>query len=319
MAGGDVADQLAALLADIGHRQVGPHVAQGVEQADAQRVEQHPLDRDLRARGDQGGDQREGRGRRVARDADPRPGQPLARRQHDAPLRAGLGHQDLGAEAAQHALGVVAGRLGLDHLDAALGAQPGQQHSRLHLGRRLRQAIGDAGQSAALQGQRQPTARAAGPGRAHFAERLQHPVHRPPAQGGVAREGGGHLETGGRAHDQANPGARVAAVDDVRRLRETAPALYVPVAVAQPLDLRPEGAHGRGAAAHVLAFEQALDLGFALRERPQDEGAVRYGFVPWRADGPLQRTGARGGHLSRRHWMETSLRGLAVSVRGIGF
>jgi hypothetical protein len=68
------------------------------------------------------------------------PGQLLALGQTDVANRRRVLDENLGPEGAQHALGVVAGGFGLDHLDAALGVQAGQQHGRLHLGRGHRAA-----------------------------------------------------------------------------------------------------------------------------------------------------------------------------------
>ncbi len=69
------------------------------------------------------------------------------------PEESGLLGRDLqmGAERGQHALGVVAGGSGLDHLDPAFGVQPGQQQGRLHLGRGHRQAVGDAPEVTAME------------------------------------------------------------------------------------------------------------------------------------------------------------------------
>jgi hypothetical protein len=314
--GGDVGDGLAALVAQIGHREVRTHLAQGVQEADAQGVQQHALDRHLRAWGDQRGHQRKGRRGGIARHADPRRRQLLAAGQHDAPPCALLAHLDLGAEGAEHPLGVVAGRLGLEHLRAAGGVQAGQQHRRLHLRRGFRQAVGDAPQVPAPQRQRQSPAVAADPARAHFAQRLQHPVHRASAQGIVAGEGGRDGESGGCAHDQPHARAGIAAIHHIGRLRKAAPALDPPAPLSEALDARAEGRHGGRRAFDVLALQQALDLGHAMGQRAQDQGAMRNGFVPRGAQNALQRAGAPGGHHRRRHWMETRLRGACSFRRG---
>ena len=79
-------------------------------------------------------------------------------------------------------------------------------------------------ESPPCEGQRQPAALAAEPARAHRRQRLEHPAHRPPAQGGVAGEGGGERIAGRGADDQPHAGAGVAAVDDVGGLGEAARA-----------------------------------------------------------------------------------------------
>jgi hypothetical protein len=185
----------------------------------------------------------------------------------------------LGPEGAQHALGVVAGGFGLDHLDAALGVQAGQQHGRLHLGRGHRQLVGQAAQVAALQGQGQAALVAAQPGGAHAGQRIQHPAHRPAAQGIVAGEGGAQREARRRAHDQPHAGAGVAAVDHVRRLDEAALALDPPAADAFLLDPRAERCAWPGRWPDVGALQQALDRRGPGGQGAQDHRAVRNRLV----------------------------------------
>ena len=217
---------LAALLALVGDGQVRAHLAQGLEQAGAQRIEQHALDRHLRARGDQRRDQREGGRRRIARHADRarRSGVwPPARRMWRPSAR--VLDLDLGAEG--RSMRSVWSRVGSGSITSVtpVGVQPGQQHRRLHLRRGLGQAVGDGRQAAALQasaagGRRRGTSQVA----PICAQRPQDPHHRPPAQGGVAGEGGGERKARRRAHDQPHAGAGVAAVDHVGRLGEAAVA-----------------------------------------------------------------------------------------------
>ncbi len=169
---------------------------------------------------------------------------------------------------------MVASGFRLDHLGAGAGLQARQQHRRLHLGRGLGQPIGEIGEVAALQGQRQPALGATRPGRAHLAERPQHPAHRPAAQGFIAREGRREVEAGHRAHDQAHAGAGVAAVDHVGRFRKSAASFDPPTALAQAFDARAEAAHGLGGAKHIVPFKKPFDLRDALRQCAQDQGAV---------------------------------------------
>ncbi len=95
-----------------------------------------------------------------------------------------------GAEMAEHAFGVVARRLLLDHRGLARRRQPGEQHGGLELRRRDRRLVDDRDRVArALQPQRQASAiggiERAG---AHALERIEHAAHRPRAQRGVAVE-----------------------------------------------------------------------------------------------------------------------------------
>ena len=66
-------------------------------------------------------------------------------------------------------------------------------------------------------------------------------------------------------------------------------------------DVGAERAHGGGGAQHVLAFEQAVDVGFADRDarRTSARGANR--LVARHADDPGQRAGFGGLERPRRH------------------
>ena len=216
-------------------------------------------------------------------------------------LRANLAHLHLGAEPAQHALGVIACGFRLDHLGPARSVQSRQQHRRFHLRRGLGQPIGDVLQPAALQCQRQPPAGPADPARPHQPQRRQHPVHRPPPQRGVAGKGRGHRKPGRRAHDQPHPGAGVAAVDHIRRLGEPARALDPPDPFAAPLDGGPERRHRGRRPTDVLAFQQPLDLGDAAGQRPQDQRPMADRLVAGRAHHARQGAGTAGDEVGRAH------------------
>ena len=111
----DVADLLAADAAAVLDGDVGAHLDQRLDQADARRVQEHVLDRDVGAFDDQRRDDREGGRARIARHDD------LLRLEVGAafepddprPVLAGLG-LDRGAERREHPLGMVAGRHRLD-------------------------------------------------------------------------------------------------------------------------------------------------------------------------------------------------------------
>ena len=93
---------------------------------------------------------------------------------------------------AQHALGVVARRLGLDHRRLARGVEAGEQDAALHLRRGDRQRVLDRHHLVgADDGERHAAAVARLEAGAHAAERIDHPLHRPAAQRGVAGHEGG--------------------------------------------------------------------------------------------------------------------------------
>ena len=302
MAGGDVPHRLAALVPHAGDREVGAHFLQGGQEAGAQGIQQHPFHGHLRAGGDQGRDQGEGGRRRVARHADAGPGQGLPPGQGDPPALGQVLDLHPGAEAAQHALGVVAGRLGLDHHGVAPGVQAGQQDRRLDLGRRLGEPVGDRPQVAAPDREGQAAAGTVQEAGAHLDQGLHHPVHRPAAQGGVAGEGGGEVEARGGAEDEAHAGPGVAAVDDVGRLGEAAAPDDAPPAAAQGVHVGAEGAHGRCGAQDVLALQQPLDLGDPGCKGGEDQRPVRDGLVAGGADPAAQGAappGAQRGRLAR--------------------
>ena len=101
-----------------------------------------------------------------------------------APSRGAL-DRDVGAEALQHALGMVARGDRLDDGGDALDVEAGEQHGRLHLRRRHRHAIGDRRHRVgAADRQRQAVAGAGDHLRPHFAQRVEHAR---PSAGATAR------------------------------------------------------------------------------------------------------------------------------------
>ena len=275
MAGGDVADVLAAGLTPVRYGQVGAHLDPGVEQASAQGVQHHPLDRHHRARHDQTRRQGEGGRGRIARHGDEGSGQRLTTLQRDRPALAHFFHADLGAEGAQHPFGVIATLLRLRHRGDALGVQASQKYGRLHLGRGHRLHIVDRRQRPAGQGDREPVLGRlpVEPG-AHVGQRAGDALHRPLPQRGVAVEGGRQRIAGGRPHQQPHAGAGVAAIDHRQRRSEAARPLDPPFAVAGPLDLGAEGFDRAGGGQDVVAFQQTLDLGDAGGHAAQNHRAV---------------------------------------------
>ena len=100
-----------------------------------------------------------------------------------------------------------------------------------------------------------------------------------------------------QAHQQARAGAGIAEVEHLRRLAQAADAAAAraPDAVGAALRLAAQLAHGGGGAQHILAFEQAVDLGLAHRQRAQHQRAVRDRLVARHARGSGEGgRGARG-------------------------
>jgi hypothetical protein len=126
---------------------------------------------------------------------------------------------------AQHAFGVIARRLRLDHGGLARGVEAGQQDGALHLGRGDRQAVLDRHHLVgADDGERQAAALAALEAAAHAGERLDHPMHRPPPQRGIAGHDAGERMAGQDAGEQACRGAGVAEFQHVGGLAAAAHA-----------------------------------------------------------------------------------------------
>ena len=67
--------------------------------------------------------------------------------------------------------------------------------------------------------------------------------------------------------------------------------LDAPAAVRAALDRGAQRAHGRGGAQHVVALEQAVDLGVAVGQRAEDQRAVRDRLVARRRQRTRQHPG----------------------------
>ena len=124
---------------------------------------------------------------------------------------------------AQHPLGVVAGRLRLDHRRRPGRVEPGEQHRRFDLRRRHRQPIVDRDRVAgAGDGERQAAAFARDEARAEAAQRLDDAAHRPPPQRGVAGDEGGDRVGREDAEKEPRRGAGIAQIEQVFGLGEPA-------------------------------------------------------------------------------------------------
>ena len=168
----------------------------------------------------------------------------------------------VGAEMAQHVLGVVARRPpALRPRVIARRVQPGQQHRRLHLGRGDRQAVFERQRLGRAAGWRA----AAGRPRAPRSGRRRRTAARSP--GASAAAAGWHRRSS-RANSGGRPARRTAAARRCRscpcRARRPAPPVRrrrgPPPASPRPIvrHLGAERAHGRGGAQHVLALQQPV-------------------------------------------------------------
>ena len=162
--------------------------------------------------------------------------------------------------------------------------EPGQQHRRFDLRRGHRQRVFDRHR---VRARRSPRAAARPPSRvtkrrAEARQRVGDTAHRPAAQRGVAGDEAG--ESGG------SRGCRAAAAPRCRNCRDRCmsagsarPPTPTPSTSQRPSLRRstpaPSARIAAAVAQHVLAFEQAGDLGAADRERAQHQRAVRDRFV----------------------------------------
>ena len=207
---------------------------------------------------------------------------------------------DLGAEMAQHALGVVAGRLLLDHGGVARRGQAGQQHRRFDLRGGDRRAVDDRDRIArafSVSGSRPPSALSTTRAPICSSGSSMRPIGRV-AQRGVAVERRRDRAAGDGAHHQAAAGAGIAEIE--RRRRAAAkPPTPTPWTRQAPspgaLDRGAERPHGVGGVEHVFAFEQARDPGLADRQGAEDQRPMRDRLVARHADAAAQGAGSARG------------------------
>jgi len=269
----EVADRLAAAAAFVLDADVRAHQPECVQQADTPRVEADRAQAQLGARHEAGGDEKKrGRGE-IRRHVD------VDRMQGMAAFEPRVAGRkiDRPAEGGEHALGVVAGRMRLDHLGHAFGIEPGEQQRRLHLRARHRQFVADAVQAPAAVDDERRQAVPRVDACAHAGERLGDAAHRPARERGIADERAVEALPGEQAGEQAHAGAGVAAIERLRTAAQAIQthAVHDALAVARRLDPHAELRHdGRGGAG-VLAFQETADARGALRDRSQHQRAVR--------------------------------------------
>ena len=219
----NIGDRLAALLTLVQKRDVAAHLLKCRVEPGARRIDQYAFDRDVGARNDERRGCEERRRGRVARNQDIAPGEfasPLTVMWVAPSLLFG---SDSSAEVAQHALGMIARRLALDHRRFARRMQPGDQHRAFDLRRRHRQSVDDRHEIAgAAQRQRQRLLAGLKDLQPHLHQWRQHAPHRPPRQRRIARHLNRDRMAGDDAHHQPRAGAGIAEIERALRLAKTA-------------------------------------------------------------------------------------------------
>ena len=124
----NIGDRLAALFALVEERHVGAHLAQRHIESGPCLVDENAFDRHLGLGRDQRGCRQKGSRTRIARHGQVAALQLGAAAHRDGGAPIALRGEDLGAEVAQHAFGVIPRRLSLDDRRFTARAQPGQKH-----------------------------------------------------------------------------------------------------------------------------------------------------------------------------------------------
>ena len=296
-----VGDLLAALGAALQHLDRRAHLGERREQPGTERVHHDAREDHLRARHDQCSDQRKCRGGWIGRHPHRRWRQFRLALERDATaafaMRLGA---HLRAEVNEHALGVVAGRLGLDHHCLAGRIETGEQHRGFDLRRRGLLLINDRDRIAGA-GKRERQAAAVAllqRARPDALQWIEHAAHRAGAERSIPIEGRGDRAAAYSAEHQTAAGARVAEIEGRGRLGETAgaDALDGPGALPGPDRNGAHRPHGAGRMQNVLAFEQTGDFGLADRQGAEDQRALRNRFIPRYLQAAAQRAAAACGH-----------------------
>ena len=284
------ADRFRTVVAPIGDRDVGAHREQQLEQPRARRVETDVLDRQLARTGDAARDHEERCRGEIAGHGDACAGQRLAAAQDGGRALA----PDVDAEAAQHALGMVAGDGRFGDPGLAVGVQPGEQHGGLHLRARHRHGEVDALQTLAAADVHRRTALAGLDVRAHQPQRRGGALHRTAHERRVADERRVEGLTGEQPHEEPHRRAGVAHVERLRAALETVGShtLHLDHTRCRTRDRHPERAQRTERREAVLALEEALDVGGPAGDAAQHQGAVRHRLVTRDAQ-PTARSGSR--------------------------
>jgi hypothetical protein len=271
-----------------GIRDEGPHAQKDIDDAGAGGVEADVFERDLRSGRGGGGDHPERGAGDVPRHDDVRGSWFLAAIDADAVILA----QPFDAKVSEQTLGVVPSGDRLHDGGLARREQTSQQDGAFHLGAGDGELVINRLQRTAFDGERRADFFAlAGDLRTHQAQGIGHALHRTAGERGIAKQLGFEVLPGEDAGEQADGGAGVAAIDGLGRrfeLQAVAGDGEFHQADAFHFFQRLHGCskrlHGMHGAEAVLAGQEALDDGGALRESGEHRGAVGDAFVTRNGD-----------------------------------
>ena len=280
------------------------HLAERIDEACAQRIQQHVFKNNVRARHDERRNHRKCSRGDVRRHHDFLRHQfrPAAQRDLAAVLSV-LFARNLRAEMREHPLGVIAGRFLFDDGGFAVSAKPTQEHRRLYLCGRHRRFVRNRNHLACTaQAQRQPAAlRLLHHFRTHPHQRIENAAHRTFSQRGIAVKNRRERVTCDHAHRETASGAGVAKIEHLARREQRAYAkpVHAPAAFGLAHNRCTHGTNGLRRCDDVLAFEQPFDLGAADGKRPDQERAMRDRLVARHAQPARKRAAFRGRHRLR--------------------
>ena len=207
------------------------------------------------------------------------------------------------AEVAQHPLGVIAGGFLLDHCRRARRAEACEQRRGLELRRSRRRFVDNRDRIArAFERQRQPSAIGQHDRpRTHADQRVQHALHGPLAQRGIAIEGRGYWAACNCADHQPAAGAGIAEIQGLARLGKAryAHAIDLPDALADPLDLSAEEAQDFGGIQYVSTLQKAGNPGSSDGQGSQNQRPVGNRLIAGGTDTAFQRSAPARNHGNR--------------------
>ena len=197
--------------------------------------------------------------------------------------------QQLHAECAEHALGVIARERRLRHVRAAARGETRQQDRGFHLRARHRQTVVNAPQMRRTTNQDRWPPLLRLDSRSHHLQRHGDSLHRPAHEGLVADERRVEILRREQPHHQAHGGTGIAHVEGRARRREAVRAhpAHQHLRVERPLDAHPELLQRPRGGEAVLAGQKATDVRVAFGKRAEHERAVRDRLVPRHREGAL--------------------------------
>src|SRR6185503_19276676 len=239
----------------------------------------------------------ERRARRIRRYGHVRCLQALRRRDRNGVLL--LSHVD--AARLEHALRVIAGAVWLRDAGTDARDQRREEDRALDLRAGDRGRVVDAVELRALDGHRQAAVRRELDTRSHCRERLRHPPHGSLAETRVADERGGETRAGDDTRQQSRGGSAIAAIERLARRGERTGGAFDPHLRRDRRNARADGPQRGGGGLNVRRVENVVDARAPLRQRGEDERAVRDGLVARHADRPVHAKRPRRSGCQRSH------------------